>query len=79
MQRPTRVSTRYHHSLHLLTRLRSEFDLAALFFRFTLSSFTKMAFSLDIGAMPLDTNAPPVPFAVAFDFSQGAMARRLVK
>lgn len=50
-------------------------DEQALFFDFTLSSFTKMAFSQDVGSLTLDTR-PPVPFAAAFDFAQSQMARR---
>ena len=37
-----------------------------------------MAFSQDIGALSLDTDAP-VPFAAAFDYAQGQMARRFNK
>ena len=38
-----------------------EFDLADLFFRFTLESFSNMAFGRNIGALSLETDAP-VPF-----------------
>ncbi|KAE8271354.1 hypothetical protein A4X09_0g1029 [Tilletia walkeri] len=46
--------------------------LPELFFRYTLNSFSRMAFSTDIGCL---TNDPvcldtPVPFAVAFDYAQ---------
>lgn len=53
-----------------------EFDLAALFFAFTLSSFTSMAFGQDIGALKIDDDTP-VPFAVAFDFAQSRMDSRV--
>lgn len=57
----------------------TEFDLAALFFGFTLSSFTTMAFTVDVGSLSLDSNAAPVPFADAFDYAQGGMSRRIFK
>lgn len=52
------------------------FDLADLFFRFTLDSFTEMAFGMSTGALDTDE---PVPFAVAFDYAQGVMDARFNK
>ncbi|KAL8276743.1 hypothetical protein RQP46_010852 [Phenoliferia psychrophenolica] len=53
----------------------AEFDLANLFFRFTLESFALMAFGSNIGALSLDSDAP-VLFASAFDYAQGVMNKR---
>ncbi|GAA6003661.1 hypothetical protein JCM10207_003534 [Rhodosporidiobolus poonsookiae] len=51
------------------------FDLADLFFRFTLSSFTEFAFGQDIAALSTETDAP-VLFAQAFDEGQVIMNGR---
>lgn len=56
-----------------------EFDLSSLFFGFTLSSFTSMGFSIDVGALSLDEDPAPVPFAVAFDYAQSGITKRAVK
>ncbi|GAA6057630.1 hypothetical protein JCM3770_005004 [Rhodotorula araucariae] len=45
------------------------FDLADLFFRFTLNSFAEMAFGQDLRALSTETDEP-IPFAVAFDEAQ---------
>jgi cytochrome P450 len=42
------------------------FDLSELFFRFTLSSFSEMAFGSNFGALSTETDEP-VPFAKAFE------------
>jgi hypothetical protein len=42
------------------------FDLSELFFRFTLSSFSEMAFGSNFGALSTETDEP-VPFATAFE------------
>ncbi|GAA5992515.1 hypothetical protein JCM10908_000857 [Rhodotorula pacifica] len=47
-----------------------EFDLADLFFRFTLDSFTEMAFGRSTNSLK---ESRPVPFAIAFDYAQVAM------
>lgn len=44
----------------------------------TRSLFTAMAFSQDIGALSLDSDAP-VPFAASFDYVQRQMVRRFRK
>jgi len=51
-----------------------------LFFRYTLSSFTKMAFSADLDCLSTDPASleKPVPFAVAFDYAQGVINTRFV-
>jgi hypothetical protein len=51
-----------------------------LFFRYTLSSFSKMAFSADLNCLSSDPSSlnTPVPFAVAFDFAQGVINERFV-
>ncbi len=54
--------------------------LPELFFRYTLSSFGKMAFSADLdclGSSP-ESLEQPVPFAVAFDQAQGIINERFV-
>lgn len=53
-----------------------EFDLSDLFFRFTLDSFTEMAFGKSTRSLE---TSEPVPFAVAFDYAQGIMDRRFNK
>ncbi|KDE06199.1 hypothetical protein MVLG_03479 [Microbotryum lychnidis-dioicae p1A1 Lamole] len=53
------------------------FDLAGLFFRFTLNSFTELAFGYDIGALNAATDKP-VPFATAFDYAQGVVESRFI-
>lgn len=53
-----------------------EFDLSDLFFRFTLDSFTEMAFGKSTRSLE---TSEPVPFAVAFDYAQGVMDRRFNK
>ncbi|GAA5902147.1 hypothetical protein JCM8208_002488 [Rhodotorula glutinis] len=45
------------------------FDLADLFFRFTLNSFAEMAFGRDLGSLSTETDEQ-IPFAVAFDEAQ---------
>ena len=51
-----------------------------LFFRYTLSSFAKMAFSADLNCLSSDPNSldVPVPFAVAFDYAQNIVNERFV-
>jgi cytochrome P450 len=51
-----------------------------LFFRYTLSSFAKMAFAADLGCLSEDPVSlqKPHPFAVAFDYAQGVMNDRFV-
>lgn len=44
----------------------TEFDISELFFRFTLSSFSEMAFGSNFGALSTETDEP-VPFAKAFE------------
>ncbi|KAE8227149.1 hypothetical protein CF319_g349 [Tilletia indica] len=46
--------------------------LPELFFRYTLNSFSRMAFGTDIGCLTKDPVCleTPVPFAVAFDYAQ---------
>ncbi|KAE8227160.1 hypothetical protein CF319_g351 [Tilletia indica] len=46
--------------------------LPELFFRYTLNSFSRMAFGTDIGCLTKDPVCldKPVPFAVAFDYAQ---------
>ena len=53
-------------------------NMSELFFRYTLSSFAKMAFGSDLGCLTEDPASleTPHPFAVAFDFSQGVMNKR---
>ncbi|GAA5895285.1 uncharacterized protein JCM6883_001461 [Sporobolomyces salmoneus] len=51
------------------------FDLSELFFRFTLASFSEMAFGSSFGALSTETDEP-VPFAKAFDYGQVVMNRR---
>lgn len=55
-------------------------NMSELFFRYTLSSFAKMAFGSDLGCLTEDPASLeiPHPFAVAFDFSQGVMNKRFV-
>lgn len=53
----------------------TEFDISELFFRFTLSSFSEMAFGSNFGALSTETDEP-VPFAKAFDYGQVVMNRR---
>lgn len=55
-------------------------SMPELFFRYTLSSFTKMAFAADLDCLTADPSSldKPVPFAVAFDFSQGVLNERFV-
>jgi len=45
------------------------FDLADLFFRFTLNSFAEMAFGQDLGSLSTETDEQ-IPFALAFDEAQ---------
>lgn len=51
---------------------QSTVNLPELFFRYTLSSFSKMAFSADLDCLSADPACleRPVPFAVAFDYAQ---------
>ncbi|SCZ87603.1 BZ3500_MvSof-1268-A1-R1_Chr2-2g05069 [Microbotryum saponariae] len=58
--------------------LLAAFELLSLFFRFTLNSFSDMAFGSAINALSTETDEP-VPFAVAFDEAQGVMNGRFVK
>ncbi|KDN52517.1 cytochrome P450 [Tilletiaria anomala UBC 951] len=54
--------------------------LPELFFRYTLSSFSKMAFSADLKCLSSspDVLETPVPFATAFDFAQCVINERFV-
>ncbi|KAK0552250.1 hypothetical protein OC844_006453 [Tilletia horrida] len=55
-------------------------SLPELFFRYTLNSFSRMAFSSDIGCLTHDPKclSTPVPFAVAFDYAQTVINVRLL-
>ncbi|SPO22063.1 related to Cytochrome P450 [Ustilago trichophora] len=57
-----------------------EVDLPDLFFRFTLSSFSLMAFSADIKCLPSDVEGlkKVVEFAANFDYAQRVMDERFV-
>ncbi|EST07807.1 Cytochrome P450 [Kalmanozyma brasiliensis GHG001] len=58
----------------------TEIDMADLFFRFTLSSFSLMAFSADIECLPTDVQGLErvVEFAANFDYAQRVMDERFV-
>ena len=64
-------------SAHLVSLLTSKgqtpFDLQDILYRFTLDSFAKIAFSVDLGCLQ---SSEPVPFAVAFDRSQAMIDER---
>ncbi|KAK0563646.1 hypothetical protein OC844_002094 [Tilletia horrida] len=51
-----------------------------LFFRYTLSSFSRMAFSSDVGCLTHDPAClkTPVPFATAFDYAQVVINKRVL-
>lgn len=53
-------------------------SMPELFFRYTLSSFAKMAFAADLGCLTSDPASlnQPVPFAVAFDSAQSMLNAR---
>ncbi|KAK0521227.1 hypothetical protein OC834_006743, partial [Tilletia horrida] len=55
-------------------------NLPDLFFRYTLNSFSRMAFSADIGCLAHDPKclSTPVPFAVAFDYAQTVINVRVL-
>ncbi|CAO1625864.1 unnamed protein product [Sympodiomycopsis kandeliae] len=55
--------------------------LPEIFFRYTLSSFSKMAFSADIGCLDKDPKClqEAVPFAVAFDSAQDHINKRFTR
>ncbi|KAJ3404555.1 hypothetical protein HDV05_007093 [Chytridiales sp. JEL 0842] len=57
------------------TTAKSTIDLADLFFRFTLDSFCKIGFGIDLHCM---THPGKVPFAAAFDDAQNRMMKRFV-
>lgn len=50
-------------------------DLSSLFFAYTLSAFSRMAFSVDLETLQ-ETTIVPVAFAQAFDYAQKVMATR---
>ncbi|KAK0549074.1 hypothetical protein OC846_004231 [Tilletia horrida] len=54
--------------------------LPELFFRYTLNSFSRMAFGTDIGCLTHDVSclSTPVPFAVAFDYAQLVINERIL-
>ncbi|KAK0541279.1 hypothetical protein OC835_000263 [Tilletia horrida] len=54
--------------------------LPELFFRYTLNSFSRMAFSSDIGCLTHDPTclSTPVEFATAFDYAQVVINKRLM-
>jgi hypothetical protein len=54
--------------------------MTELFFRYTLSSFSKMAFSANLDCLSPDPASleKPVPFAMAFDGAQGIINKRFV-
>ncbi|KAN0066513.1 Protein kinase alk2 [Thecaphora frezii] len=59
-------------------RKQAEVDLPDLFFRFTLSSFSLMAFSADVGCLPTEVHKlqEAVAFAKNFDYAQRIMDER---
>ena len=59
--------------LDSVTDSASQVDLQDLFFRFTLDSFMRIGYGVDLGSMASDL---PVPFAVAFDRAQGLIDAR---
>lgn len=79
------IQNTVHHDLGKLDKLLGALaangrrvELQDLFFRFTLDTFTTMAFSADIDCLPTDPAAleKSVEFAVAFDSTQGIMDNR---
>lgn len=58
----------------------SMINMPELFFRYTLSSFAKMAFAADLGCLTEDPASlqKPHPFAVSFDYAQGVINERFV-
>lgn len=73
------------NKLGALTRDASEFQTKIappdLFFRFTLSSFSKMAFNADVGCMPIDVAGLSVrnTFTNKFDYVQSVMENRFMQ
>lgn len=59
---------------------KNTIKMPELFFRYTLSSFSKMAFSADLDCLSTDPKSleKEVPFAVAFDYAQGVINKRFV-
>ncbi|SCV70500.1 BQ2448_1894 [Microbotryum intermedium] len=58
-------------------KFHQRLDLMSLFFRFTLNSFSDMAFGSAVNALSTETDGP-VPFAMAFDEAQGIMNDRFI-
>jgi len=54
--------------------------LPELFFRYTLNSFSRMAFGADIGCLTHEAQclSKPVPFAIAFDYAQAVINDRIM-
>lgn len=83
----THVQTTIQRDLGILNQLfrdasskNAEINLPDLFFRFTLSSFSLMAFSADIKCLPADVAEldKVVQFAANFDYAQRVMDERFV-
>lgn len=81
----THVQDSVHNDLRKMDKLLQDASttggklaLPDLFFRFTLSSFSKMAFNADVGCMPTDLAGLQVrnEFADNFDFAQSVMENR---
>ncbi|CAO1613897.1 unnamed protein product [Parajaminaea phylloscopi] len=84
----THVQDSVHNDLRKLDSLLRDaakfghkIALPDLFFRFTLSSFSKMAFDADVGCMPLELKGLDVrnTFADNFDFAQSVMENRFMQ
>ncbi|KAM0749900.1 cytochrome P450 [Meredithblackwellia eburnea MCA 4105] len=52
------------------------FDIQTVFFAFTLDSFAQLAMGQELGCLGSEK---PIPFAVAFDYTQSVMSTRFVK
>lgn len=83
----THVQNTIQRDLRVLNQLlqdaskkKAEVNLPDLFFRFTLSSFSLMAFSADIKCLPSDVEGlkTVVEFAANFDYAQRIMDERFV-
>lgn len=83
----THVQNTIHRDLAILNKLfrdasskNTELNLPDLFFRFTLSSFSLMAFSADIKCLPSNVGdlSKVVEFAANFDYAQRVMDERFV-
>ncbi|CAG8440405.1 8104_t:CDS:2 [Funneliformis mosseae] len=63
------------NTLDKLARTGETFDLQDLFFRFTMDSFVKITFGIDLKC--LENPKEPVKFASAFDFAQRVISNRI--